>query len=62
MNPLDIPNEGTQLPRVARLLVPLLGLFFLVYPIRVTLANNPSREQVVLLWGGFQSLCSFTSG
>lgn len=36
-----------RLPRVAWLLVPLLGLFFLVYPIQVLLAEDPTPARLV---------------
>lgn len=52
MNLLNTSSEGTGFPRVARLLVPLLGLFFLVYPVQLTLLNNPSPWQLVVMWGG----------
>lgn len=44
--------ERAHLPIVARLLVPLLGLFFLVYPIRLELMGNPSPTRVFLTLGG----------
>ena len=41
-----------RLPGVARLLVPLLGIFFLVYPIQVVLASDPTPARISLALGG----------
>jgi two-component system, NarL family, sensor histidine kinase DesK len=52
MNFFNTSSTETGFPRVARLLVPLLGLFFLVYPVRLTLLTNPTPWQLALMWGG----------
>lgn len=39
-------------PRIVRLLGPLVGLFFLVYPIQVTLQRDPSPAQIAITFGG----------
>lgn len=52
MNLFNTSSEETGFPRVARLLVLLLGLFFLVYPVQLTLLTNPSAWQLVLMWSG----------
>jgi two-component system, NarL family, sensor histidine kinase DesK len=52
MNFFNTSSAETGFPRVARLLVPLLGLFFLVYPVQLTLLTHPSPRQLVLMWGG----------
>lgn len=41
-----------QLPTLARVLIPLLGLFFLVYPVRLGFMSDPSRFAVLLMIGG----------
>src|SRR4051812_32917185 len=41
-----------MLPRVGRLIVPLLGLFFLVYPIMVVFASEPTPAQVFFALSG----------
>ena len=46
-------TKGSRgLPGVARLLVPLLGIFFLVYPIQVVLASDPAPARTFLALGG----------
>jgi two-component system sensor histidine kinase DesK len=48
------PSGGTnsRLPRGGRLLGPLLGLVFLIYPVRAVLASYPTPARVVLALGG----------
>jgi two-component system, NarL family, sensor histidine kinase DesK len=41
-----------HIPRIVRFLGPLVGLFFLVYPITVTLQGNPSPLIVAIALGG----------
>ncbi len=41
-----------RLPRGGRLLGPLLGLVFLIYPIRAVLASDPTPARVLLALGG----------
>lgn len=48
----SISREPRGLPRVAWLLVPLLGLFFLVYPIFVVLTSDSTLTQVLFALGG----------
>jgi two-component system sensor histidine kinase DesK len=53
--PLGVADDESaerRLPRVARLLVPLLGIFFLVYPIEVVLASDPTPMWVAIAVGG----------
>lgn len=46
-------TKGTRaLPKVAWLLVPLLGLFFLVYPIVALLATDPTPARMLFAFGG----------
>jgi two-component system, NarL family, sensor histidine kinase DesK len=40
------------LPVAGRLLVPLMGLFFLVYPISIVLSEDPTPARVLLTLGG----------
>ena len=50
---VDAVTTGRRaLPRIARLLGPLVGLFFLVYPIQVVLAADPTPTRVFLALGG----------
>lgn len=52
MGRFDAVTKGPrELPAVARLLVPLLGVFFLVYPIQVVFASDPTRGQVFVALG-----------
>jgi two-component system, NarL family, sensor histidine kinase DesK len=48
------PSGGTKfrLPRGGRLLGPLLGLVFLVYPVRAVLTSEPTPARVALALGG----------
>jgi len=48
----SIKKRSRGLPVIPWLLVPLLGLFFLVYPIRIVLASEPATAQVSLALGG----------
>ena len=41
-----------KLPKVGWLVVPLLGLFFLVYPIQVVFASDPTPAQILFALGG----------
>ncbi|HJQ28357.1 MAG TPA: hypothetical protein VJ827_03390, partial [Rubrobacter sp.] len=41
-----------RLPRGGRLLGPLLGLIFLIYPIRAVLTSGPTPARVFLALGG----------
>ena len=41
-----------RIPRIARLLGPLVGLFFLVYPLSTTLETDPSPTRVIITVGG----------
>lgn len=51
-SPEPTSNAPLGLPRVAWLIVPLLGLFFLVYPISIVLASDPTPWQISLALGG----------
>jgi two-component system sensor histidine kinase DesK len=44
--------RGLRLPRGGRLLGPLLGLVFLIYPIRAVLTSDPTPVRVFLALGG----------
>lgn len=46
------PRETRALPRVAWLLVPLMGVFFLVYPVRELLATGPSPARTIFVFAG----------
>src|SRR6266508_4529925 len=49
----EIGTRGRrELPSVGRLIVPLLGLFFLVYPIMVVFASEPTPAQVFFALSG----------
>lgn len=49
----DSTTKGSRgLPIVAWLLLPLLGIFFLVYPILVLFASNPTPARISLALGG----------
>src|SRR5215204_3222644 len=48
--PLGGNNSG--LPRGGRLLGPLVGLVFLIYPVRAVLASEPTPARVALALGG----------
>jgi two-component system, NarL family, sensor histidine kinase DesK len=49
----EIGTRGRrELPSVGRLIVPLLGLFFLVYPIMVVFASEPTSAQVFFALSG----------
>ncbi len=53
MNSADvIPHKPRALPRVAWLLVPLLGLFFLVYPLATVLSGEPTSTDIIVAVGG----------
>ena len=53
MSSSDSTTKGSRgLPIIAWLLVPLLGLFFLVYPIMVVLTSDPTPAQVFFALGG----------
>src|SRR3712207_3291268 len=53
MNRYGSRSKGPRaLPRAGRLLVPLLGLFFLVYPISIALSDNPTPARTLLTVGG----------
>ena len=41
-----------RLPRIARLLVPLLGIFFLVHPIQVVFGSDPTPARAAIALGG----------
>jgi two-component system sensor histidine kinase DesK len=41
-----------RLPRIARLLGPLVGLFFLVYPVSIVLETDPTPGRVFVALGG----------
>ena len=45
-------HRGFRLPRGARLFGPLLGLVFLVYPIRAVLTSDPTPARVLFALGG----------
>jgi two-component system sensor histidine kinase DesK len=45
-------NTNSRLPRGGRLLGPLLGLVFLIYPVRAVLTSEPTPARVVLALGG----------
>ena len=47
-----IAKAQRGLPRVAWLLVPLLGVFFIVYPISIVLSSDPTSWQISLALGG----------
>jgi two-component system sensor histidine kinase DesK len=47
-----IKKNPRGLPVIPWLLVPLLGLFILVYPIRIVLSSEPTTAQVSLALGG----------
>src|SRR5215217_3953451 len=49
--PLD-GETTSRFPRGGRLLGPLLGLVFLIYPIRALLTSDPSPARVLLALGG----------
>ena len=48
------PSEGGtfRIPRGGRLLGPLLGLAFLIYPVRAVLTSEPTPARIVLALGG----------
>jgi two-component system, NarL family, sensor histidine kinase DesK len=48
----SIKKKPRGLPVIPWLLVPLLGLFFLVYPIRLLLASDPTPARVSFALGG----------
>lgn len=50
-NPAD-GRRGFRLPRGVRLFGPLLGLVFLVYPVRAVLTSAPTPARVLLALGG----------
>ena len=45
-------RHGFRLPRGVRLFGPLLGLVFLVYPVRAVLTSEPTPASIVLALGG----------
>ena len=45
-------RESSRLPRGGRLLGPLVGLVFLIYPVRAALASEPTPVRVALALGG----------
>ena len=45
-------RESSRLPRGGRLLGPLVGLVFLIYPVRAALASEPTPVRVSLALGG----------
>src|SRR5215218_6837189 len=45
-------GKNSRLPRGGRLLGPLVGLVFLIYPVRAVLASEPSPARVALALGG----------
>jgi len=45
-------GTNSRLPRGGRLLGPLLGLVFLIYPLRAVLASGPTPARAVLALGG----------
>lgn len=51
-SPEPTSNAPLGLPRVAWLLVPLLGVFFIVYPISIVLTSDPTPWQIYLALGG----------
>jgi two-component system, NarL family, sensor histidine kinase DesK len=46
------PGTDSRFPRGGRLLGPLLGLVFLVYPVRAVLTSEPTPARVALALGG----------
>lgn len=44
--------RASRLPRGARLFGPLLGLVFLIYPIRAVLRADPTPSRILLALGG----------
>ena len=55
-----VTNGPRRLPRIARLLVPLLGIFFLVYPIQVVFNSNPTPVRAsIALCGAVLFACVF---
>ena len=45
-------GKNSRLPRGGRLLGPLVGLVFLIYPVRAVLASEPTPARVALALGG----------
>jgi two-component system, NarL family, sensor histidine kinase DesK len=45
-------TRNLRLPRGGRLFGPLLGLVFLIYPVRAVLTSDPALEQVLFALGG----------
>ena len=53
MGKSDTATKGPRgLPRIARLLVPLLGIFLLVHPIQVVFGSDPSPARAAIALGG----------
>src|SRR5215210_8889667 len=51
----DNPQGDSSLsrfPRGGRLLGPLFGLIFLIYPVRAVLTSDPTPLRISLAWGG----------
>ena len=45
-------GKSSRLPRGGRLLGPLVGLVFLIYPVRAVLSSDPTPARVALAFGG----------
>src|SRR5919206_2575044 len=45
-------GKGSRLPRGGQLLGPLVGLVFLIYPVRAVLTSEPTPARVALALGG----------
>ena len=53
MGGADAAQKGPRgLPRIARLLVPLLGIFLLVHPIQVVFGSGPTPARAAIALGG----------